>query len=227
MNEIAKEEKIPEIKENFNSELFSQTDFKEDKAKEIYNALIKEESELEVNADKIYNRKESDFNFDNLNLERYTKVFEQYKKENWEHLGLYDRKDVNQVTCAYLALKMGISQVPKIIYMKGPSSVMGVYLQNTNTLVINSYYLDDPKEMLDTVSHEMRHAYQWERAKKLETEMDKLYDLNLKNYIRLERIEGQYVNFNDYEDQLVEAEARAFAKEIVKIMEGMEDGNHS
>ena len=58
----------------------------------------------------------------------------------------------------------------------------------------------------------MRHAYQHQRATHQETLLDKLYQLNFENYISpVPLADGKYLFFTDYQDQLVEAEARAFA----------------
>lgn len=50
---------------------------------------------------------------------------------------------------------------------------------------------------------------------KLETYEDLLYAYNFANYISPLLTEDGYVNFIDYQDQLIEAEACAFAKLFV------------
>ena len=66
--------------------------------------------------------------------------------------------------------------------------------------------------MLNTISHELRHAYQDQRAMNPETEMDYKYLANLNNYVSpLFTETGECMLYIDYQDQLVEAEARAFA----------------
>lgn len=91
----------------------------------------------------------------------------------------------------------------------------GCYDPDSNTIYINQSSFDDPQEIVDTVAHEMRHAYQYERAQKLETYEDYLYAYNFVNYISPYMSEDGYVNFIDYQDQFVEAEARAFASLFV------------
>lgn len=54
--------------------------------------------------------------------------------------------------------------------------------------------------------------YQYQRACIGETRDDVLYAINFLNYIEPEQVDGHYVNFNEYQNQLLEAEARAFAK---------------
>lgn len=73
---------------------------------------------------------------------------------------------------------------------------------------LNRNILNNPKE----VAHEARHVYQYQRACIGETRDDVLYAINFLNYIEPVQVDGKYVNFNDYQNQLLEAEARAFAK---------------
>ena len=88
----------------------------------------------------------------------------------------------------------------------------GAYLPGANVIEINRNTLADPKEVVDTVAHEARHAYQHQRAVLQETKQDILYRINFENYISpIPLADGKYLFFTDYQDQLVEAEARAFA----------------
>ena len=66
--------------------------------------------------------------------------------------------------------------------------------------------------MVDTVAHEMRHAYQFQCALRGEAHMDKMYAYNFDHYIVPSLDEDGIFDFIDYQDQLIEAEARAYAK---------------
>ena len=69
-----------------------------------------------------------------------------------------------------------------------------------------------PAEIVDTIAHETWHAYQHQRANILENKHDYLYKLNFDNYISPTSLgDGKCLFFTDYQEQLVEAEARAFA----------------
>ena len=94
----------------------------------------------------------------------------------------------------------------------GQNGACGAFVPEENKIEINRTILTDPKEVVDTIAHEMRHAYQHQRAEMLETWQDFLYRLNFENYISpVSLADGKYLFFTDYQDQLVEAEARAFA----------------
>ena len=88
----------------------------------------------------------------------------------------------------------------------------GAFNFQTNTLELNRNILSNPQEVVDTVAHEVRHGYQYQRACIGETRVDVLYAINFLNYVNPVQIDGKYVNFNEYQNQLIEAEERAFAK---------------
>ena len=63
-------------------------------------------------------------------------------------------------------------------------------------------------EAADTVAHELWHAYQYERASNPRTKMDHMYLENFNDYITPSD------DFEGYQSQLLESEARAFAQQI-------------
>lgn len=80
-------------------------------------------------------------------------------------------------------------------------------------------YFNDSSELVNTIAHEMRHAYQEYRAGLLETREDELYRVNLDNYISPVQLpEGGWLFFTDYQDQYVEVDARAFANLFTEAM---------
>lgn len=68
--------------------------------------------------------------------------------------------------------------------------------------------LYDNNEAADTIAHELWHAYQHERAMNPQSAKDYQYQYGFENYIRPDD------DFTAYQDQLVEAEARAFAQQF-------------
>ena len=111
-----------------------------------------------------------------------------------------------------LAEKLNIKNPPEVQFFSGPLDSCGSYNPNTNVISINRELFIDPGEIVDTIAHETWHAYQHQRALALENKQDLLYKLNFENYISPVPLgDGKYLFFPDYQDQLVEAEARAFA----------------
>ena len=95
----------------------------------------------------------------------------------------------------------------------------GFYNSTDNSITLNSQFFDDPVEMVNTLAHEMRHAYQHMRADALETREDALYRVNFENYITPRPLpEGGWIFFYDYEHQYVEVDARVFADKFVEAM---------
>lgn len=113
-----------------------------------------------------------------------------------------------------LAEKLGLEQIPKCnFYFANEQGAYGFYSREDNSININTLYLGDYKETVNTVAHELRHAYQHQRAEIGETYIDELYKCNLDVYQYLICDEdGYYVNFPEYYYQFVEVDARVFAK---------------
>ena len=88
----------------------------------------------------------------------------------------------------------------------------GNYNSENNMVNLNRKYFDDPCEIANTLTHELRHAFQEYRAEILDTWEDALYRVNLENYISpLPLPGGGWLFFTDYMNQYVEVDARAFA----------------
>lgn len=118
-----------------------------------------------------------------------------------------------------LGKKLDLRDSPNIVLIDGENGTYGGYIQSKNCIEINRMYLDDPKELIDTFSHEMRHAYQHYRTDLLETKEDALFRVNFDNYISsLELPGGGYLMFYDYWNQYVEVDARAFANKFTEAM---------
>lgn len=179
--------------------------------------------ELDIKAD-VYGRSEDEFTFDyDINNAELREVISKFCTENWEKLDVDAKKSLVNKFADLLGSQLDIQNRPAIVYYNSDPCDCGCYDPDSNTIYINQRNFDDPNEIVDTVAHEMRHAYQYERALKLETYEDYLYAYNFVNYISPYMSENGYVNFVDYQDQLVEAEARAFAN--LFVTEGEENYN--
>lgn len=149
------------------------------------------------------------FDFDITDMNELLNEFDDYK---WEVLSQDEKIELVDQLVAKIAEKLGLEDIPEVIYYDDDQSNCGYYYSGMNLLGINACELDNPKELVNTVAHELRHAYQEQRALNPETEMDYKYLANLSNYISpLFTETGECILFADYQDQLVEAEARAFA----------------
>jgi hypothetical protein len=169
------------------------------------------ESVPEIPMKDILNRSEDEFSFD-YDLSNMKELMDKFDNSKWADLSEDERMDLVEQAVSKIADILGLNEIPEVMYFEDDPSNCGYYYSGLNILGINVCELSDPKELINTVAHELRHAYQEQRAMNPETEMDYKYLTNLSNYISpLFTENGDCILFTDYQDQLVEAEARAFA----------------
>lgn len=181
-----------------------------DKRETATNDLKLSEEEI---ISEIYDRDENEFQFDfDTNTPEISGVLKPFEQSNWDELSEAKKAIAIDNLVGMLSEKLNLSEKPLIEYYEAEKNECGCYIGGKNTMRINKNILDIPGEVVDTIAHELRHAYQYKRAIIGETYMDMLYGYNFLNYIEPKQIDKKYVNFTDYQNQLVEAEARAFAK---------------
>jgi len=154
-----------------------------------------------------------EYNFDgkdyNQNSEQLNSLLEGFTEGNWNNMELEGQKEQITGLFDYVNDVIGLENPPNIEYYNKPEQGdYGGYDPATNTLSINEYMLYDSNEAADTVAHELWHAYQHERAANPQSPKDYQYQFGFDNYIR----PGD--DFDGYQSQLVEAEARAFADQF-------------
>lgn len=187
-----------------------ESNFSVDDAKAFWEKQF--ESVPEISMKDILNRSEDEFTFDNFDITELSDVIEKFDEKYWDDLSLEERMDVVNNAVDKISEKLGLNENPEVVFFEDDPSNCGYYYSGLNMLGINSGELDNPKELINTISHELRHAYQGQHALNPESEMDYKYLANLNNYISpLFTETGECILFTDYQDQLVEAEARAFA----------------
>lgn len=168
----------------------------------------------------IYGRSTDEFSFEFEWDDRVQGALDRFRPDQWEKLSHGEKVGAIREFAGVIGEKLGLKDQPEIrLYSDVPNSC-GAYYAGENVVRINQNIFFDPREVADTVAHEFRHAYQHQRANHPETKMDMLYKLNFENYVSATRQpDGTYLHFTDYQDQLVEAEARAFAS----LFTGQED----
>ena len=145
----------------------------------------------------------------NQNTEQLNSLLEGFSEDNWNNMELEGQKEQINGLFDYVNDVLGLENPPNIEYYNEPEKGnYGGYNPATNTLSINEYMLYDSNEAADTVAHELWHAYQHERASNPQSPKDFQYQFGFDNYIR----PGD--DFDGYQSQLVEAEARAFADQF-------------
>lgn len=182
---------------------------KENAALDIRDRLISE----------IFNRSESELEIDFEIDAGVLKVLEIFDDENWQKLSTGERLSAVEMLSEAIGTRLGIARLPGIEVYNENDENYGSYDKSQNVIKINEQHMDNPKELVNTVAHELRHAYQNMRADKLETWEDALFRYNFDNYISTVPLPGGgYLFFTDYQDQYVEVDARAFANKFTEAM---------
>ena len=135
-------------------------------------------------------------------------VLDNFRENNWSDLSLNEQKQSITDLANYVIADIGLENPPKIVFRDDmPDGSYGGYNPNTNTIEINENMLYDNVEAADTIAHEMWHAYQQQEATKIPpSEQGLEYQEGFDNYISPE------YDFEGYENQMVEAEAREYAQ---------------
>jgi hypothetical protein len=151
-------------------------------------------------------------------VELATEALNGFRQNEWDVKDLEGRKEAIVQLVDYNAEVLGLENKPYIDYYNTPDATdFGVSIQDANgnpVIMINEYNLGDGPEAADTIAHEMRHAYQSERAAKGETDLDIRFRENLEddNYIQPEE------DRDGYNNQLVERDSRAYANRFKEFL---------
>lgn len=142
-------------------------------------------------------------------VERLDSSLESFTSENWEQLSLDEQKEKMADLADYIIDVTGLENPPHIEFYNNPQEGdYGGFDRITNTLSINEHMLYQNDEAADTIAHELWHALQYQRASHPRTKLDAMYAENFNDYISPQE------DFEGYQSQILEAEARAFAQQI-------------
>ncbi|KSV60385.1 hypothetical protein [Acetivibrio ethanolgignens] len=182
---------------------------KEDTELDVYDKLLSE----------IFNRSEDELTID-FNVDEVLQgILHKFSLENWQEMKDADKLSAIKELAQAVGEKLGLDKIPKIEIFDGENEPYGNFDPLLNVVNLNKQYFDDPKELVNTLTHELRHAYQNMRAEFFETWEDALFKCNFDNYISPVPLPGGgYLFFMDYQDQYVEVDARAFANKFMEVM---------
>jgi hypothetical protein len=169
-------------------------------------------SEMSIDYDAVFEGLD-EYDFDgkdfDRNPEQLNNILDGFSEDNWGNMELDGQKEQINGLFDYVNDVLNLEKPPNIeYYNEAEQGNYGGYNPATNTLSINEYMLYDSNEAADTVAHELWHAYQHERAENPQSTKDYLYQVGFDNYI------SPGDDFDAYQSQLVEAEARAFADQF-------------
>lgn len=182
-----------------------------DKSMDIPGEELSKEDDTEIPGEHYETSKEQDEGSDTKDI---SEIMEDFKGENWEGLSDDAKKEALGELADYAAQDLGIKEKPKIVfYNEENPGDFGGYSESENTIYINEYNMDNATETADTITHETRHCYQHERAEHPQTEEDYAFRDNFANYVTPD------LDFEAYEDQIVESDARAYAQGYRDMLE--------
>ena len=196
-----------------------------DEAQTFWNKMFSREEETETvdvyeeMIAAIFNRSSDEFNFEADHNDEIKGILAFFSENNWSDISIEEKTTLVEKYKNLVAESLGLEQVPEVAWLDESERAYGYYDASSNTVCLNRAYMNDPKELVNTIPHELRHAYQHMRAEKGESILDDLYKLNFENYINpIPLADGKYLFFTDYQDQLVEAEARAYARSYSEVL---------
>lgn len=144
---------------------------------------------------------------------------EKFNDENWNNLDNSERTKLIKEFVKAVGKELGVEKIPEVVLSNDDDNAYGFYDQFKNLISINDKFTKNPVEVVNTVAHELRHAYQHYRAEILESWEDALFKINYDNYISpIQLPNGGWLFFTDYQDQYVEVDARAFANIFTEAM---------
>lgn len=144
-----------------------------------------------------------------------------YNKTVWNQSTIEQRKDILTKYLAELALIYGVTVSPNINFFSGNQSTRGTYSHSRKMVSINENYLtrSDSYQIMQTVIHEMRHAYQHAAVEEpdsyeVSAETIKQWKDNFANY---KSTDDGKTTYSQYVSQPVEYDAKNFAKQYTDL----------
>lgn len=160
----------------------------------------------------IFGRDEDEFKFDFHIDKGLQSLLDKLDSPDWGSFTDEEKVSIIEQLAGLLADRLGIKDIPNVVFFEGAPTALGAFSPDDNCVKVNAALLQHPQLLKEVIPHEMRHAYQHQRAAVQETWMDVLYLINFDNYISPVWLsDNTCLYFTDYQGQLVEAEARAFA----------------
>lgn len=154
-----------------------------------------------------------------FSAEQLDSTLDNFQEDKWSDLSLEERKQSMTDLANFVADDTGNENPPDIVFRDDmPDGSYGGYNPESNTMEINQNMLDDSAEAADTIAHEMWHAHQQQCALDPTSEKGQQYQDGFDNYISPE------YDFEGYQNQMVEAEARDYAqgfKDRLSTMKGV------
>lgn len=145
------------------------------------------------------------------------KLLSNFSEEEWNSMSLSERKENIQELANYIAKELGLEQTPEVTFYYSDSDyTYGAFNKGTYTVKINTYYFDSAdswSKVVETLSHELRHAWQYWYAQIEPT--NPISDSF--NHYKSSSVYG----FDEYWEQLCEVDARDYGAKWTELLKGV------
>ena len=167
----------------------------------------------------VFNRSEDELAIEFDIDDKILSVIERFKPENWDAMNESHKLSALKELAQTLGEKLGLDNIPSISLYEESGGSFGDYDPSNNVISLNKSHFTDSREVVNTLTHELRHAFQHLRAEVLDTWEDALFRVNFDNYISPVSLPGGgWLFITDYLDQYVEVDARVFANLFTEAM---------
>jgi soluble cytochrome b562 len=192
------------------------TEFNKSLVKDTGLDLNQSSSDVKCEIGKSPNNGDVGVDLNDVGNEQLDSILDNFNESNWSDLALEDQKQSMTELADYVAADTGNENPPEIVFRGDMSDgTYGGYNPSTNTIEINENMLDNSIEAADTIAHEMWHAFQQQEANDPNSPRGQEYQEGFDNYISPE------YDFEGYENQMVEAEARDYAQGFKERITGV------
>ncbi len=179
-------------------------------ARSYWNQMFFEPKDVSITD--ILDHYEDEFTFDDFDVSDMNELLDKFKPDTWNEFTTDKKVELVNKLVEVISDKLRLENAPEVLYYEDDPSSRGVYDDSFDVLGLNECLLEDSEQLVVTTAHELRHAFQHQRAESPQNYEDFLYRINLANYISpMFNKDGKCILYTDYACQFVEAEARAFS----------------
>lgn len=146
---------------------------------------------------------------------------QEYSKNTWSNASIEQRKEILTKYLTELSVIYGVTVSSNINFYSGPNSERGSYSHSRRLVSINENYLTrkDSYQIMQTIVHEMRHAYQHAAVDdpdsyEVSAETIAQWKSNFSNY---KSTSDGSTTYAEYVSQPVEYDAKNFAKQFTDL----------
>lgn len=146
-----------------------------------------------------------------------------FSNKVWQSISEQTKKRALKWIADCIAENLGLKHRPNLKYINLPPAAddgghtvqLGVYSAQKNTIYINIQFISDSYGIVETIAHELRHAWQNQVSKTRDSKQSIIMANNFMNYVSIND-SAKYYNY-----QPLERDARKYASEVRATVESL------